>query len=68
MARCHANKHKEALFRTLTLDALITRFLSQVVSSYIQNEFASVRTSNSILDLFRTPGIRKVTCCLMMVW
>lgn len=42
--------------------------LTQVVSSYIQSEFASVRTSNSILDLFRTPAIRKVTCCLMVVW
>lgn len=43
-------------------------FLTQVVSSYIQSEFANVRTSNSILDLFRTPAIRKVTCCLMVVW
>nr|XP_004656716.2 solute carrier family 22 member 20 [Jaculus jaculus] len=44
------------------------RLTMEVVSSYIQSEFASVRTSNSILDLFRTPAIRKVTCCLMMVW
>jgi hypothetical protein len=43
-------------------------FLTQVVSSYVQSEFASVRTSSSILDLFRTPAIRKVTCCLMVVW
>ncbi|KAI5277916.1 Solute Carrier Family 22 Member 20 [Manis pentadactyla] len=44
------------------------RLTKEVVSSYIQNEFASVRTSNSVLDLFRTPAIRKVTCCLMVVW
>ncbi|KAG3284717.1 solute carrier family 22 member 20 [Ictidomys tridecemlineatus] len=44
------------------------RLTKEVVSSYIQSEFASVRTSNSILDLFRTPAIRKVTCCLMVVW
>uniref|UniRef100_A0A8D0NTZ2 Major facilitator superfamily (MFS) profile domain-containing protein n=1 Tax=Sus scrofa TaxID=9823 RepID=A0A8D0NTZ2_PIG len=25
-----------------------------------------VRTSSSVLDLFRTPAIRKVTCCLML--
>ena len=43
-------------------------FLAQVVSAYIQSEFASVRTSSSVLDLFRTPAIRKVTCCLMVVW
>nr|XP_055171204.1 solute carrier family 22 member 20 isoform X2 [Nyctereutes procyonoides] len=44
------------------------RLTKEVVSSYIQSEIASVRTSNSILDLFRTPAIRKVTCCLMVVW
>ncbi|XP_054426588.1 solute carrier family 22 member 20-like [Pteronotus mesoamericanus] len=40
----------------------------EVVSSYIQSEFTGVRTSSSVLDLFRTPAIRKVTCCLMVVW
>ncbi|XP_065385498.1 solute carrier family 22 member 20 [Macaca fascicularis] len=44
------------------------RLTKEVVSSYIQSEFASVHTSNSILDLFRTPAIRKVTCCLMVIW
>ncbi|XP_054296762.2 solute carrier family 22 member 20 [Pongo pygmaeus] len=44
------------------------RLTKEVVSSYIQSEFASVRTSNSTLDLFRTPAIRKVTCCLMVIW
>ncbi|XP_012580703.1 PREDICTED: solute carrier family 22 member 20 [Condylura cristata] len=44
------------------------RLTREVVSSFIQSEFASVRTSNSILDLFRTPAIRKVSCCLMLVW
>ncbi|KAM8815096.1 solute carrier family 22 member 20 isoform 1-T1 [Rhynchonycteris naso] len=44
------------------------RLTQEVVSSYIQSEFTSIRTSNSLLDLFRTPAIRKVTCCLMVVW
>ncbi|XP_036909066.1 solute carrier family 22 member 20-like [Sturnira hondurensis] len=44
------------------------RLTQEVVSSYIQSEFTTVRTSNSVLDLFRTPAIRKVTCCLMVVW
>lgn len=44
------------------------KFPAQVVNSYIQSEFASVRTSSSILDLFRTPAIRRVTCCLVGVW
>ncbi|XP_066110154.1 solute carrier family 22 member 20 isoform X3 [Saccopteryx bilineata] len=44
------------------------RLTQEVVSSYIQSEFTSIRTSNSVLDLFRTPAIRKVTCCLMVVW
>ncbi|XP_006861000.1 PREDICTED: solute carrier family 22 member 20 [Chrysochloris asiatica] len=44
------------------------RLTKEVVSSYIQSEFASSRTSSSVLDLFRTPAIRKVTCCLMVVW
>ncbi|XP_045039423.2 solute carrier family 22 member 20 isoform X3 [Desmodus rotundus] len=44
------------------------RLTQEVVSSYVQSEFTSVRTSSSVLDLFRTPAIRKVTCCLMVVW
>ncbi|XP_028370066.1 solute carrier family 22 member 20-like [Phyllostomus discolor] len=44
------------------------RLTQEVVSSYVQSEFTSVRTSSSVLDLFRTPAIRKVTCCLMAVW
>ncbi|XP_007943164.1 solute carrier family 22 member 20 [Orycteropus afer afer] len=44
------------------------RLTKEVVSSYIQSEFASGRTSNTVLDLFRTPAIRKVTCCLVVVW
>ncbi|XP_039696905.1 solute carrier family 22 member 20 [Pteropus medius] len=44
------------------------RLTQEVVSSYIQNELTGVRASNSVLDLFRTPGIRKVTCCLMVIW
>ncbi|XP_002699386.2 solute carrier family 22 member 20-like [Bos javanicus] len=44
------------------------RLTKEVVSSYIQSEFAAGRPSNSVLDLFRTPAIRKVTCCLMVVW
>ncbi|XP_062053751.1 solute carrier family 22 member 20 [Lepus europaeus] len=44
------------------------RLTMEAVSAYIQSEFASVRTSSSVLDLFRTPAIRKVTCCLVGVW
>ncbi|OWK17189.1 hypothetical protein Celaphus_00013287 [Cervus elaphus hippelaphus] len=44
------------------------RLTKEVVSSYIQSEFSTGRPSNSVLDLFRTPAIRKVTCCLMVVW
>ncbi|XP_037694603.1 solute carrier family 22 member 20 [Choloepus didactylus] len=44
------------------------RLTKEVVSSYIQSEFARGHTSNSVLDLFRTPAIRKVTCCLMVIW
>ncbi|XP_003468271.1 solute carrier family 22 member 20 [Cavia porcellus] len=44
------------------------RLTMEVVRSYVQSEFSSVRSSSSILDLFRSPAIRKVTCCLMLVW
>ncbi|XP_075403651.1 solute carrier family 22 member 20-like [Tenrec ecaudatus] len=44
------------------------RLTQEVVNAYIQSEFASGRASSSVLDLFRTPAIRKVTCCMMAVW
>nr|XP_051687380.1 solute carrier family 22 member 20 [Oryctolagus cuniculus] len=44
------------------------RLTTEAVSAYVQSEFASVRASSSVLDLFRTPAIRKITCCLVGVW
>ncbi|OCT83983.1 solute carrier family 22 member 20 [Xenopus laevis] len=43
--------------------------LSQkILISHMQSEISQVKRSHSIFDLFRTPGMRKVTICLMMVW
>ncbi|XP_044538172.1 solute carrier family 22 member 20-like [Gracilinanus agilis] len=44
------------------------RLTEEVVNAYMQNESSAGRPSSSVLDLFRTPAIRKVTCCLMLVW
>ncbi|XP_008071110.1 solute carrier family 22 member 20 [Carlito syrichta] len=44
------------------------RLTPEVVRTYIHGEFVSVRASSSVLDLFRTPAVRRVTCCLMVVW
>ncbi|XP_004618468.1 solute carrier family 22 member 20 [Sorex araneus] len=44
------------------------RLTQEVVNTYIQSEFASVRTSTSLLALFQTPAIRKLSCCLTVVW
>ncbi|XP_043826898.1 solute carrier family 22 member 20-like [Dromiciops gliroides] len=44
------------------------RLTKEVVSAYMQSESSVGRPSSSVLDLFRTPAIRKVTCCLMVVW
>ncbi|XP_077314853.1 solute carrier family 22 member 20-like [Lithobates pipiens] len=34
----------------------------------MQHEISSRKSSHSILDLVRTPGMRRITGCLMMVW
>uniref|UniRef100_F6VCZ9 Major facilitator superfamily (MFS) profile domain-containing protein n=1 Tax=Monodelphis domestica TaxID=13616 RepID=F6VCZ9_MONDO len=44
------------------------RLTEEVVNAYMQSESSVGRPSSSVLDLFRTPAIRKVTCCLMVVW
>ncbi|XP_056382927.1 solute carrier family 22 member 20-like isoform X2 [Hyla sarda] len=40
----------------------------KVLISHMQSDLNSVKHAHSPLDLFRTPGMRKVTICLMLVW
>ncbi|KAE8607198.1 hypothetical protein XENTR_v10011078 [Xenopus tropicalis] len=39
-----------------------------ILISHMQSELNQVKRPHSLFDLFRTPGMRKVTICLMMVW
>ncbi|CAH2325226.1 solute carrier family 22 member 20-like [Pelobates cultripes] len=38
------------------------------VIAEMQNEISNRKSSHSLLDLIRTPGMRRITGCLMMVW
>ncbi|XP_018409827.1 PREDICTED: solute carrier family 22 member 20-like [Nanorana parkeri] len=36
--------------------------------AHMQSELSSIKQSHSFLDLFHTPGMRRITICLMLVW
>ncbi|XP_032992094.1 solute carrier family 22 member 20-like [Lacerta agilis] len=40
----------------------------EVLHSHMQMEAASLKSRRSVFDLFRSPILRRVTCCLMVVW
>ncbi|CAK7308708.1 Solute carrier family 22 member 20 [Vulpes lagopus] len=40
----------------------------EVVSFHMQEDTAAVKESPFFLDLFRTPGLCKVTCCIALGW
>ncbi|XP_066438986.1 solute carrier family 22 member 20-like [Eleutherodactylus coqui] len=44
------------------------KLTKEEVISQMQNEISNRKSSHTILDLIRTPGMRRITGCLMMVW
>ncbi|XP_075426061.1 solute carrier family 22 member 20-like isoform X1 [Ascaphus truei] len=40
----------------------------EVLISHMQSEMKHVKSSQSPVELFRTPGMRRVTICLLLVW
>uniref|UniRef100_A0A670JLB8 Major facilitator superfamily (MFS) profile domain-containing protein n=1 Tax=Podarcis muralis TaxID=64176 RepID=A0A670JLB8_PODMU len=40
----------------------------EVLHSHMQMEAASLKSRRTVFDLFRSPVLRRVTCCLMVVW
>ncbi|XP_074132086.1 solute carrier family 22 member 20-like [Sminthopsis crassicaudata] len=52
------NGHKEQ-GRTLT---------PEIILDHIQEDLSTVKTNSSFKDVFWTPGLRKVTFCVIFVW
>ncbi|XP_015267424.1 PREDICTED: solute carrier family 22 member 20-like [Gekko japonicus] len=44
------------------------KITQQVLNSHMQTETSKLKSSHTIFDLFRTPALRRVTCCLMVIW
>ncbi|XP_036621311.1 solute carrier family 22 member 12-like [Trichosurus vulpecula] len=40
----------------------------EIVLSTMQDELMVTKTQHSMVDLFRTPGLRKRFCCMLSVW
>ncbi|NXT20200.1 S226A protein, partial [Syrrhaptes paradoxus] len=40
----------------------------ETLKSYMQKEMASSKTRHTVLDLVRTPVVRRISCCLCFVW
>ncbi|KAM4618082.1 solute carrier family 22 member 20-like [Discoglossus pictus] len=44
------------------------KLTNEQIIAEMQHEISSRKSSHSLLDLVRTPGMRRITGCLMMVW
>ncbi|XP_068117211.1 solute carrier family 22 member 20-like [Hyperolius riggenbachi] len=44
------------------------KLTEKALIAHMQTEISNVKKSHSPVDLFRTPGMRRVTVCLMLVW
>ncbi|KAM9302151.1 solute carrier family 22 member 20-like [Gastrophryne carolinensis] len=40
----------------------------EVIKAHMQSDLCGSKPSHSLLDLFRTPGMRRITICTMLVW
>ncbi|XP_067170844.1 solute carrier family 22 member 6-A-like [Apteryx mantelli] len=40
----------------------------EALKSYMEKEMTSVKTSHTVVDLVRTPVVRRISCCLCFVW
>ncbi|XP_064293576.1 solute carrier family 22 member 6-A-like isoform X1 [Phalacrocorax carbo] len=40
----------------------------ETLRSYMQKEMASSRSHHTVVDLVRTPVVRRISCCLCFVW
>ncbi|XP_074991235.1 LOW QUALITY PROTEIN: solute carrier family 22 member 6-A-like [Calonectris borealis] len=40
----------------------------EALRSYMQKEMASSRSRHTVVDLVRTPVVRRISCCLCFVW
>uniref|UniRef100_A0A8D0E6A7 Major facilitator superfamily (MFS) profile domain-containing protein n=1 Tax=Salvator merianae TaxID=96440 RepID=A0A8D0E6A7_SALMN len=40
----------------------------EVLRANLQKEMASAKSTFTVVDLVRTPGVRRITCCLFFVW
>ncbi|XP_054853496.1 solute carrier family 22 member 20-like [Eublepharis macularius] len=44
------------------------KITEELLNSYMQMEATKLKSSHTIFDLFRTPALRRITCCLMVIW
>ncbi|XP_064359233.1 solute carrier family 22 member 6-A-like [Dromaius novaehollandiae] len=40
----------------------------EALKSYMEKEMTSMKSSHTVLDLVRTPTVRRISCCLCFVW
>ncbi|XP_009670171.2 solute carrier family 22 member 6-A [Struthio camelus] len=41
---------------------------TEALKSYMEKEVTSVKTNHTVVDLVRTPVVRRISCCLSFVW
>ncbi|XP_067831613.1 uncharacterized protein [Heptranchias perlo] len=44
------------------------KLTTAILKSNMENELSDTKNKYSVLDLFRTPVMRKIACCTMLVW
>ncbi|MEE6510771.1 hypothetical protein FKM82_030936 [Ascaphus truei] len=67
----HTDRALTNLRRVATLNGKRTegeKLTKEMVIAEMQKEILNRKSTHSLLDLVRTPGMRRITGCLMMVW
>ncbi|XP_055487031.1 solute carrier family 22 member 6-A-like [Leucoraja erinacea] len=63
-----ALKHLRRMARINGRQAEGQNLTTEIIKAKMEDELSDTRDSHSILDLFRTPGMCRITCCSMVVW
>ncbi|XP_067831805.1 solute carrier family 22 member 6-A-like isoform X2 [Heptranchias perlo] len=49
-------------------EAEAEKLTTAILKSSLEKELSNTKTAYSMIDLFQTPVMRKITCCTMIVW
>ncbi|XP_043931358.1 solute carrier family 22 member 6-B-like [Protopterus annectens] len=63
-----AAKHLKKVAKLNGRPEVAEKFTPEIIESSMEEEIKNSGTEFTVLDIFRKPGLRRITCCLLCAW